>query len=169
MTVSGSLLSQSKCHSGGLTFPVADARAGRLRAGCHPWPNHKHALLPFHWQTFFPPYQTPYAALRYSRTPFYSWQNMLKQWGWIKADYKNSLCKMWLMCDILAKLWTVTGHSYGRRHMMYQVSLEGTPNMLPGFIWRRGLHADCRCFYKWELGTKWNTSISKNPSQHLTI
>lgn len=35
-TVSGSLLSQPKCHSGGLTFPVADARAGGLRAGCHP-------------------------------------------------------------------------------------------------------------------------------------
>lgn len=47
-TVSGSLLSRSKCHSGGLTFPMADARAGSLRAGCHPRGlNHKRTLPPF--------------------------------------------------------------------------------------------------------------------------
>lgn len=51
--------------------------------------------------------------------------------------------------------------------MADQVSLEGTPNMLPGFIWRRGLHSKRHCFYKWELGSKWNTSISSKPSQHL--
>lgn len=43
ITVSGSLLSQTKCHSrGGLTFLAADAGAGILHAGCHPCgSNHK--------------------------------------------------------------------------------------------------------------------------------
>lgn len=50
--------------------------------------------------------QTPHVPLWYSPPPFYPWQYMLKHWGWIKDDSKNSHCKSWLMFDILAKLRT---------------------------------------------------------------
>lgn len=86
-TVSRSLLSQSKCHSGGMTFPLVDAGEGSLHTGCHPCgSNHKRTLPPFHWQTFFPPDST-HSSVAFTSSFFKNpWRYLLKQWGQIKSD-----------------------------------------------------------------------------------